>query len=99
MALERSRRRSVRAVVFGLVTLTVAGTVWRVAHAATSDQVKVGVLGTIAGTGIAGYNGDGTATSTQLAFPEDVAVDAAGNVPSPTRPTTGFERSRRARER
>ena len=53
---------------------------WRVAHAATSDQVKVGVLGTIAGTGIAGYNGDGTATSTQLAFPEDVAVDAAGNV-------------------
>jgi len=40
-----------------------------------------GLISTIAGTGIAGYNGDGiAATSAQLNHPRRVAVDAAGNV-------------------
>lgn len=40
-----------------------------------------GSIVTIAGTGIAGYSGDGgTATSAQLDTPTGVAVDAAGNV-------------------
>jgi DNA-binding beta-propeller fold protein YncE len=39
-----------------------------------------GVISTIAGTGTAGYNGEGTATSAQLNYPFGIAVDAAGNV-------------------
>lgn len=40
-----------------------------------------GVITTIAGTGVAGFSGDGgQATSAQLNTPQDVAVDAAGNV-------------------
>ena len=37
-------------------------------------------LSTIAGTGTAGYNGDGPATAANLYYPEGVAADAAGNV-------------------
>jgi streptogramin lyase len=37
-------------------------------------------LSTIAGTGTAGYNGDGPATSASLNSPQGVAADAAGNV-------------------
>ena len=37
-------------------------------------------LSTLAGTGTAGYNGDGPATSANLYYPEGIAVDAAGNV-------------------
>ena len=40
-----------------------------------------GVIEPFAGTGVAGYNGDGIpATSAQLQFPSGVAVDAGGNV-------------------
>lgn len=40
-----------------------------------------GVISTFAGTGFAGYNGDGIpATSAQIDDPWDVSVDAAGNV-------------------
>jgi hypothetical protein len=39
-----------------------------------------GVISTIAGTGTAGYNGEGTATSAELNYPFGIAVDAAGNV-------------------
>ena len=39
-----------------------------------------GIITTIAGTGIAGFNGDGTATSTQLNTPTALALDSSGNV-------------------
>jgi sugar lactone lactonase YvrE len=39
-----------------------------------------GVITTVAGTGAVGYGGDGLATSALLAYPEGVAVDAAGNL-------------------
>ncbi|MBE2289203.1 MAG: T9SS type A sorting domain-containing protein [Chitinophagaceae bacterium] len=40
-----------------------------------------GIIRTIAGTGVAGYNGDGIpATDAQLKIPENIAVDDTGNV-------------------
>jgi len=39
-----------------------------------------GGITTVAGTGIAGFNGDGLATSARLNFPSSVAVDSAGNL-------------------
>jgi sugar lactone lactonase YvrE len=40
-----------------------------------------GVVTIVAGTGVAGFSGDGgLATSAQLDFPRDVALDAAGNL-------------------
>ncbi len=39
-----------------------------------------GIINTIAGTGVKGYNGDGTGTSTELARPLGLAVDTSGNV-------------------
>ncbi len=40
-----------------------------------------GIISTVAGTGTAGYNGDGIAgTAAQLFTPRDVAVDASGNL-------------------
>ena len=40
-----------------------------------------GVIATVAGTGTAGYSGDGKpATSAQLNFPESIALDSAGNL-------------------
>lgn len=40
-----------------------------------------GKISTVAGTGDAGYSGDdGEATSAKLKYPQDVAVDAAGNL-------------------
>jgi trimeric autotransporter adhesin len=42
---------------------------------------SAGVISTIAGTGTAGYNGDGiVATTAQLNYPTSVAVDGSGNV-------------------
>jgi sugar lactone lactonase YvrE len=53
----------------------------------TSNQVvrqvaaSTGIITTIAGTGVAGYSGDGgLATSAELSSPEAVALDAAGNI-------------------
>ena len=44
-------------------------------------DAATGIITTIAGTGTAGYTGDGeAATSAQIWFPSSVAVDAAGNV-------------------
>jgi len=43
--------------------------------------VATGKISTVAGTNVAGYNGDGIqATAAQLQDPEGVAVDAAGNI-------------------
>lgn len=39
-----------------------------------------GFLTTIGGTGFQGFNGDGPATSSQLAWPSELAVDASGDV-------------------
>jgi hypothetical protein len=39
-----------------------------------------GTITTIAGTGTCGYNGDGTATTSQLNFPQGLDIDAGGNV-------------------
>jgi hypothetical protein len=41
---------------------------------------RTGKINTIVGTGVAGYNGDGQATSTQLNTPYGIAVDFAGNL-------------------
>ena len=41
---------------------------------------RSGTLTRVAGTGRYGISGDGAATSAQLAFPEGLAADAAGNV-------------------
>ena len=44
-------------------------------------KVSAGTITTIAGTGVAGYSGDGAAaTLAQLALPSGVAVDSSGNV-------------------
>jgi uncharacterized protein (TIGR03437 family) len=44
-------------------------------------KIANGIITTVAGTGVEGSSGDGlAATSAQLSFPRDVAVDAAGNL-------------------
>src|SRR5712691_1466420 len=44
-------------------------------------KVSAGVITTFAGTGVAGFSGDGgAATSAQLNFPRGVALDATGNL-------------------
>src|ERR1700733_13898473 len=44
-------------------------------------DVATGIITTVAGTGIAGYNGDGIpATTAQLNLPTCVALDNAGNL-------------------
>jgi trimeric autotransporter adhesin len=43
--------------------------------------VSSGVISTVAGNGTFGFSGDGSAaTSAQIAFPSDVAVDSTGNI-------------------
>jgi sugar lactone lactonase YvrE len=50
-------------------------------HIIQKFVVSTGTLTTIAGTGVGGFNGDGTlATEANLNQPHDVAVDSAGNV-------------------
>jgi uncharacterized protein (TIGR03437 family) len=50
-------------------------------HRIRKIALNTGVITTVAGTGIAGFNGDGTAaTGTNLNFPTSVAFDAAGNL-------------------
>jgi hypothetical protein len=43
-------------------------------------KVSAGVISTIAGNGVCGFNGDGPATESSLDFPTSVAVDAVGIV-------------------
>ena len=50
-----------------------------------------GTITTIAGTGVAGYNGDGAATATKINGPFTLAIDSTGNIYfSDSAGTTGF---------
>jgi uncharacterized protein (TIGR03437 family) len=50
-------------------------------HVVRKITLNNGLITTVAGTGISGFNGDGTApTGTALSFPTSVAFDAAGNL-------------------
>lgn len=50
-------------------------------HRIRKVDASTGVITTVAGTGINGYNGDGfMATSAQLNYPSGVAVDGSGNL-------------------
>ncbi len=50
-------------------------------HRVRKVQIGTGIIGTIAGTGIAGHNGDGIqATTAELNLPYAVAIDAAHNI-------------------
>ncbi|MGH9846054.1 MAG: hypothetical protein ACREEM_45720, partial [Blastocatellia bacterium] len=50
-------------------------------HRIRKIALGAGVITTVAGTGVAGFNGDGTAPAgTSLSFPTSVAFDAAGNM-------------------
>lgn len=43
--------------------------------------INTGVITTVVGTGVSGFNGDGTSPSgTNLTFPSDVAVDSSGSL-------------------
>jgi sugar lactone lactonase YvrE len=50
-------------------------------HAVRRVAASTGIITTIAGTGLAGFSGDGsTATNAQLDDPQGIALDAAGNI-------------------
>ncbi len=49
-------------------------------HRVRKVTAATGIITTIAGTGTAGYNGDGPATGATLYNPSGVAVDVSGNV-------------------
>ena len=50
-------------------------------HAIREVSASTGIMTTVAGTGVAGYSGDGgPATDAKLFFPRDVAVDDSGNI-------------------
>ena len=50
-------------------------------HRIRKVTVSTGIITTLAGTGSAGYSGDGgAATSATLHYPEGVAVDLSGRI-------------------
>jgi trimeric autotransporter adhesin len=50
-------------------------------HRVRKVDARTGIIATVAGTGVAGFSGDGDrAADAQLSEPWDVAIDAAGNV-------------------
>lgn len=49
-------------------------------HRIRMVAAATGVLSTVAGTGVAGYNGDGPATTVRLYYPSGLATDGVGNV-------------------
>ena len=42
--------------------------------------ISTGLISTIAGNGISGYNGDGVATSSEINYPSELSVDNSGNI-------------------
>lgn len=66
------------------LTLDAAGNIYIADY--TNERIRMvtaasGIIRTIAGTGTAGYNGDGiTATSATINLPEGIAVDPSGNI-------------------
>jgi hypothetical protein len=50
-------------------------------HAIRKVSASTGIITTVAGNGLIGFSGDGgPATSSQLFYPRDVAVDGSGNI-------------------
>jgi sugar lactone lactonase YvrE len=50
-------------------------------HAIRKVSASTGIISTVAGNGLIGHSGDGgPATSAQLFYPRDVAVDGSGNI-------------------
>lgn len=50
-------------------------------HRVRKVAASTGLISTLAGTGVAGYNGDGVAgTAAQLNYPSGIALDGSGNV-------------------
>ena len=77
MLLRRFARRTSRIVLFAVSLLTP----WALSTPALAAPPAVGTISTLAGTGVAGFNGDlGAATSAQVNSPFGVAVDVSGNV-------------------
>ena len=68
----------------GTLTVDAAGDLYfvdRNNHRIRKITLSTGVITTVAGTGVAGFNGDGTdPTGTFLSFPSSVAFDAMGNL-------------------
>ncbi|MBI1765195.1 MAG: hypothetical protein HYR56_27600 [Acidobacteria bacterium] len=68
----------------GTLSIDAAGDLYvvdRANHAIRKITLNNGLISTVAGIGVGGFNGDGTApTGTALSFPSSVAFDAAGNL-------------------
>ena len=61
-----------RSLIFGILLTALSST-------SLIAQVPIGTITTFAGTGTAGYNGEGLPVGSQLNAPTGVAVDSAGN--------------------